>query len=84
MAAQGGMTGKPAPKVNKNNKRILSGTGSTTKPMPELRKTGGVGGPAVKPKATPKVTPKAKPSAPSMVDSTKLKRKFTQLPRKTR
>ena len=54
---QGGPTGKPAPKYDKNGKRIFSGTGKTAKPMPDLRKTGGVGGPAVKPKAGTKAGP---------------------------
>lgn len=66
----GGVTGKPKPQ--KPGVRILPGTGSVTKQqtMPELRKSGGVGGAAVKPKATPKpkytllprkITPKRTP-----------------------
>lgn len=86
MAAQGGMTGKPAPKYDSNGKRILTGTGSVTKNqrMPELKRPGGISGASAKPKATPKATPKAKPAVPSMVGSAKPKPKYTQLPRKTK
>ena len=38
-------------------KKVFSGTAKVTKPMPELRKTGGVGGAAVKPKAGAKSGP---------------------------
>jgi len=51
-----GAAGKPAPK-KATDKKVFSGTGKVTKPMPELRKTGGVGGPAVKPKAGTKAGP---------------------------
>jgi hypothetical protein len=86
--AQGGPTGKSAPKYDANGKRILSGTCSTTsnQRMPELKKPGGISGAAAKPKATPNPSPKATPKVkiPSMISSAKPKPKYTQLPRKTR
>jgi hypothetical protein len=45
-----GMTGKPAPKVDKSGKKVFSGTGSTTKAakMPDLKKPSGVSGSTTK------------------------------------
>ena len=81
-------TAKPAIKYDKNGNRILPGTGYTTKNerMPELKRPGGIAGKAVNPpKKTasnnpPKKDPKVK--IPSMIGSSKMKSKYTQLPRK--
>jgi hypothetical protein len=58
---QGGASSKPAPKYDKNGKRIfnigITSTVTKQKKMPELRKSGGVGGPAVLPKSTTKAGP---------------------------
>ena len=72
--ATGGVTSKPKPSTG--SMKVFSGTGSVTKPMPELRKSGGVGGMAVKPKAAPKPASKPKPKVtPKPKPKTKPKKK---------
>jgi hypothetical protein len=77
-------TPKPPIKYDKNGIRILPGTGSVTKneTFPELRKPGGIKGPALKPRPTSKATAKVK--IPSMIGKATVKSKYTQLPRKTK
>jgi hypothetical protein len=71
-------------KYDKNGNRILSGKGSVTKneTFPELRKSGGISGPALKPRPASKATAKVK--IPSMISKATVKSKYTQLPRKTK
>lgn len=68
--AMGGPSSKPAPKYDKNGNRILSGTGSVTKPparMPDLKRPGGLLDKAVTPAKPKKATPKATPKKMSML-----------------
>jgi hypothetical protein len=55
---QGGPSSKPDPNAKKSKPKItITSTVTKQKKMPELRKSGGVGGPAVLPKSTTKAGP---------------------------